>query len=59
MKLKAMYESNFVGTRSRQKVLGHLATFEKFPYATSSCRDLKDDHGSIHVDYNSPTVAKF
>ena len=54
-----MYESIFFGTRSRQKVKGHQATFEKFLYATRSCRDLKDDHGSIHVDYNSPTVAKF
>ena len=53
-----MYESNLVGTRSLQKVKGYQATFESLLYETRSCNGLKNDHGSINVDYNYSAVAQ-
>ena len=53
-----MYESNRFETISWQEVKGYQATFEEFLDATRPCHDLKNDDGSIHVDYNSPVVAQ-
>ena len=50
LNLRAVYDSNLVGTRGPQKVNGYQEIFEEFLYATRCCHDLKNDDGSIHDD---------